>query len=190
MSGRRAVFLDRDGTINVNRPSLDSPEDLRLLPGASGAIRRLNQTALPVVVVTNQGGIALGYLDHASLETIHSRLTALLAEEGAHLDGIYVCPHHTEVGPCECRKPETGLFRQAAEDLDLQLAGSYFVGDMRRDVEPALALGGIPILVLTGYGEGEAQGLEGLSDPVIVCPSLVEAVDWILEREGRRVETL
>ena len=134
---RRAVFLDRDGTLNVKAPEgeyITSPEDLHLLPGVAGAVRRLNEAGMFVAVVTNQRGIARGLLSLETHAQIVARLAALLAECGAHLDVVYVCPH--DIGTCDCRKPAPGLLlRAASEHPDIDLRQSAIVGDAESDVE-------------------------------------------------------
>ena len=156
---RRAVFLDRDGTIVEDPGFLHEPEKVRLLAGAASAIRRLNQAGYPVVVVSNQSGIARGRYTVADYDAVQRRLVDLLAKEGAHLDGAYYCPHYPSVtGPCPCRKPGTKLFRDAAADLGLDLTRSWFVGDRFSDVQPAAELGGRAILVATGESAGAGGG--------------------------------
>ena len=140
---RRAAFLDRDGTLNVKAPEgkyITSPADLRLLPGAAEAVRRLNDAAMFVVVVTNQRGIARGLLSPATHAQIMERLRELLAQRGAHLDAAYVCPH--EVGSCGCRKPAPGLlFRAESEHPDIDLGQSVTVGDAESDVDAGRGAG-------------------------------------------------
>ena len=148
LAARPAVFLDRDGTIIEDPGYLGDPERLRLLPGAAQAIGRLNRAGIPVVVVTNQSGIARGLLDEAAYQATRARLDRALADEGARLDGHYHCPHHPDItGPCDCRKPGLLLYRRAARELSLDLEASWWIGDRPRDVEPATALGGRGILV-------------------------------------------
>ena len=145
---RPAVFLDRDGTIVDDPGFLHRAADVRLLPGAAAAIARLNAAGWPVVVVTNQSGIARGLYDVAAYESVQRRVEELLRESGARLDATYYCPHHPDfTGPCDCRKPGTALFQRAATDLNLDLTRSWFVGDRDSDVEPAQALGGRGILL-------------------------------------------
>jgi D-glycero-D-manno-heptose 1,7-bisphosphate phosphatase len=157
VSGGRATFLDRDGTIIEDVGYLRSPADVRLLPGAAPAIRRLNQHGWAVVVVTNQSGIARGLLTMEDYEAAESRVDQLLQREGARLDAHYFCPHLPEVtGPCDCRKPGTLLYRQAAEELGIDLARSWWIGDRVRDVIPAESLGGRGILI----GETDAESPE------------------------------
>lgn len=152
---RPAVFLDRDGSITEDEGYLRDPDRLRLLPGAGSAIRRLNTNGWAAVVVTNQSGIARGLLSVDDYRATEYRLNELLATEGARLDGQYFCPHLPEVtGPCECRKPGTLLYRQAAERLGIDLSRSWWVGDQLRDVLPAETFGGHGILIGGSVSEG------------------------------------
>jgi histidinol-phosphate phosphatase family domain/HAD-superfamily hydrolase, subfamily IIIA len=179
MSGRPAVFLDRDGTLIEDRHYLRDPADLQLLPGAAEAIRRLNRAGLAAVVVTNQSGIARGLLTEADYQGSVRRLDALLGDEGARLDAHYHCPHLPEIsGQCDCRKPGLLLYQRAATDLGLDLARSWWIGDRLRDVEPAGRLGGRGALVLTGAGQ-EASRLPG-ADRWITAGDLGAAVQSIL----------
>jgi D-glycero-D-manno-heptose 1,7-bisphosphate phosphatase len=179
VSGRRAVFLDRDGTIIEDAGYLRDPAAVRLLAGAAGAIARLNQHGLIVVVVTNQSGIARGLLTLAEYRSTERRVDELLTLQGARLDAHYFCPHLPELsGPCDCRKPGSLLYRQAAQRFAIDLSESWWVGDRLRDVLPAQSFGARGILLLTRVGESEASderagGFERVSD-------LAAAVDVIL----------
>jgi D-glycero-D-manno-heptose 1,7-bisphosphate phosphatase len=158
VSGRRAVFLDRDGTIIEDAGYLRDPAAVRLLPGAAFAIRQLNDCGWVAVVVTNQSGIARKLLTLDEYRATERRLDELLALEGARLDAHYFCPHLPELsGPCDCRKPGPLLYRQAADRFGIDLSQSWWVGDRVRDVLPAKALGGKGILLLTGAGKDEAD---------------------------------
>jgi D-glycero-D-manno-heptose 1,7-bisphosphate phosphatase len=182
---RPAAFLDRDGTIVVDVDYPSRAEDVRLLPGAAAAIRRLNERGVAAVVVTNQSGIARGLLDEAAYERVRARVEELLAAEGARLDASYHCPHHPDFGgPCECRKPGTALYARAARDLGLDPARSLFVGDRLRDVLPALVLGGRGILLVgpsTPPADAERAVLE-----FETADSLGEAVERFLAGRGPR----
>ena len=148
MSARIAAFLDRDGTIIRDANYIRDPRDVELLSGAAAAIRRLNLADIPVIVVTNQSGIARGLLTRADYEAVRSRIDELLAIEDAHVDATYMCPHHPEVtGDCDCRKPGLGMYWAAIADFGIDPARSVFIGDRHRDVSPALALGGTGILL-------------------------------------------
>lgn len=145
---RPAAFLDRDGTLIRDEHYLADPDRIVLIPGAAAAVRRLNEAAIPVVVVTNQSGIARGLVTEAQYEATRARLDALLAAEGARIDASYHCPHHPDFGsPCECRKPGRLLYERAAAEHGLRLAASLYAGDRWRDVAPALTLGGTGVLV-------------------------------------------
>lgn len=176
---RGAVFLDRDGTIIHDAEYLQDPDGVELLPGAGQAIGRLNSRGIPVIVVTNQSGIARGLLTDADYEAVRARLDELLAAEGARIDASYFCPHHPDfTGPCDCRKPSTQLYRRAAADHGLDLAGSTFIGDRWRDVAPALELGGRGILVsASSTPPAELSQAEAQAE---VAPSLGEAVELLL----------
>ena len=166
----RAVFLDRDGTIVEDPGFLHEPGKVRLLPGAAEAIRRLNDAGWLVVTVSNQSGIARGLYDAAAYAAVQRRLVELLTSHGARLDGAYFCPHHPDVtGPCDCRKPNVRLFRDAAAALDLDLRASYWVGDRVSDIEPARTLGadGHGLLVSTGRGGAHAAGARAMGFPVV-----------------------
>jgi histidinol-phosphate phosphatase family protein len=148
VSDRRAVFLDRDGTLIEDSGYLSDPAAVRLLPGAAESILRLNHAGLPAIVVTNQSGIARGLLDEAAYAATARRLEELLAGAGARLDGDYHCPHHPDfTGPCECRKPGPLLYQRAAADHGLHLARSWWVGDRLRDVVPAERFNGRGLLI-------------------------------------------
>ena len=156
MTGRPAAFLDRDGTNIEDVGYLRTPADLRLLPGAAAAVKRLNDDGLAVVVVTNQSGIARGLLSLTDYQAGERRLDELLAREGARLDGHYACPHLPEItGPCECRKPGPLLYQRAADQLRLALDRSWWVGDRIRDVLPAAHFGGRGILLSGPGGESD-----------------------------------
>jgi D-glycero-D-manno-heptose 1,7-bisphosphate phosphatase len=175
----KAVFLDRDGTIVEDPGFLHEPEKVKLLPGAAAAIRRLNDAGYLAIVVTNQSGIARGRFTVADYEAVQQRLGALLAAQGARLDGAYFCPHHPQfTGPCDCRKPGLKLFRDAQAAFDIDFAQSWWVGDRLSDVQPARALGGHGVLVVTGDGnlhQGQAR-----AGGVTVVADIGEAVEKIL----------
>jgi D-glycero-D-manno-heptose 1,7-bisphosphate phosphatase len=161
--GRRAVFLDRDGTIVDDPGFLHQPEHVKLLPGAAAGIRRLNAVGYLVVVVTNQSGIARGLYTVADYRAVEKRLGALLAKQGARIDVSYFCPHHPQAPePCACRKPRTKLFLDAQAALGIDFTRSWWVGDRLSDVQPARTLGGKAILVATGQGnlhQGQARAM-------------------------------
>lgn len=193
MKKKIAVFLDRDGTVSEEVSYISDPDMLKLLPRAAEAIRLINESGLLTVVVTNQSGIARGYFTEDILKEIHNRMELLLKAEGAHVDKIYYCPHHPEVGlpeyvlDCDCRKPGTGMIDAAAKDLNIYVGSSYVVGDKIIDIELAHKAGARGVLVMTGYGREELKSLnsERKGWPDHIADDLYDAVKWILRREGR-----
>jgi len=188
--GRPAVFLDRDGTINVEVGYLSRPEDFRLIDGSGRAIRRLNEAGFLVVVVSNQSGVARGYFGEDAVAKVNETMTRELEQLGARLDAIYYCPHFPEGvvdqyrRECDCRKPGPGMVRQAQKDFDLDMGRSYVVGDHRGDILLAKNVGVRSILVVTGHGEEELKKLRGEGvEPDWVVNNLAEAVDRILSEE-------
>jgi D-glycero-D-manno-heptose 1,7-bisphosphate phosphatase len=179
MSGRREVFLDRDGTLIVDRHYLADPAGVELTPGAGAAVRRLNHAGFVAVLVTNQSGIGRGRFDEAAYHAVHRRLEEQLAAEGARLDAPYFCPLAPDApDPERMRKPGAGMFRRAIRELDLDPAASWFVGDRMRDVLPARELGGHAVLV--GGPQTEPVDREAWPELVEVV-TLAAAVDLILD---------
>ena len=187
-----AVFIDRDGTLTEEVGYVNHPSRLSLLPRSAEAIRRLNAAGVPAVLITNQAGLARGYFTEDVLHAVNATLAARLKDAGAHLDGLYVCPHHpTEGEPpwravCDCRKPAPGLLLRAAAEMGLDLAASTMVGDKESDLVPARRVGARAVLVLTGYGRGEWEYRRARFEvvPDYVAGDLLDAVDWVLA--GRR----
>jgi D-glycero-D-manno-heptose 1,7-bisphosphate phosphatase len=185
---KQAVFLDRDGVINEEVNYLSQPEQLRLIPGAAEAIARLNRADLLVIVVTNQAGVARGYYSEAQIEVLHAALSQQLARASAHIDRYYYCPHHpTEGRPpyrieCDCRKPRTGMLRQAASDLNLDLSRSYMIGDTASDLIAGTRAGCRSILVQTGYGLKTQHDWTESFQPNYIARDLNEASKWILSQ--------
>jgi histidinol-phosphate phosphatase family protein len=177
---RAAAFLDRDGTIIDDAHYIADPKLVALRPGAGAAIAQLNRAHVPVIVVTNQSGIARHLLSRADYDRVASRMAELLAEHRAHVDATYVCPHHPDFdGECDCRKPGTLLFRQAANDLHLDLERSTYIGDRWRDVAPGVALGGRPMLIVDDDTRlDERERAEGAGVELVM--SLAEAVERVL----------
>lgn len=180
MSRRPGAFLDRDGTIIRDANYVRDPNDVALLPGAAAAIRRLNERGIPVIVVTNQSGIARGYLSREDYELVRVRLDELLAANGARIDQTYVCPHYPDItGPCECRKPGLGLYTKAIADHQIDGARSLFTGDRWRDVAPAASFGGLGIL-LDVESTPREDSERGRRESIETARSLGEAVDRFL----------
>jgi len=175
------VFLDRDGTIAEEVGYLNHASRFRMFPFVAQAIRRLNEAKLPVLVITNQSGIGRGYFPESLVHTVHDLMTQQLKAAGAHVDGVYYCPHTGNDG-CGCRKPKPGMLQRAAREHGLDLSQSFVVGDRYGDFELARRVGSRGILVRTGYGEGEIQwhAANWPAPPDLIAEDLAEAVDWIL----------
>jgi D-glycero-D-manno-heptose 1,7-bisphosphate phosphatase len=193
---KRAVFLDRDGTLNedVGYPSVFS--QIHIFPAAFEAVRKIRSAGFLTVVVTNQSAVGRGLLTEDGLKNIHKNISASFAAEGAELDAFYYCPHYERAAlpiyrkNCDCRKPGPGLAVRAAADLDLDLSASYVIGDKTEDIEFALNTGATPVLVLTGCGRESQLKLEekGLR-PAFVAEDILAAANWILRRERNVEET-
>ena len=190
--GRRAIIMDRDGTLCDEVGYVNHVERLQVPERSVAAVRRANEAGFQTVVVTNQAGIARGYFDESLVLDVHDRLRAVLAEGGARLDGVYYCPHHPEVGDapyrraCTCRKPGTGMLERARDEMGIDLSRSFMIGDTIKDVEAGNRAGATTILVRTGYGRGEIEhhSASWTVRPDHVADDLYDAVSWILESVG------
>ncbi|MGQ9793385.1 MAG: D-glycero-beta-D-manno-heptose 1,7-bisphosphate 7-phosphatase [Anaerolineae bacterium] len=181
---RRAIFLDRDGVINENRPDhVKSLAEFIILPGVIEALRSLAGLGMPIVVVSNQSAINRGLVSHAMVEAITRAMLEQVQDGGGRIDAVFYCPHRPEEG-CSCRKPQPGLFYQAADQLDIQLAGSYVIGDALSDVQAALTVDAHPLMVLTGRGREQVVLLdEAMHSYVPIFDDLLAAARWVLRRE-------
>ncbi|MFZ2052967.1 MAG: HAD-IIIA family hydrolase [Candidatus Aminicenantales bacterium] len=191
---KKAVFLDRDGTLNVDAGYPSRYDQLAVYPQSFEAVKKFNREGLLVVIVTNQSGVGRGLLSEDDLKDIHARLNASFIRHDARLDAIYYCPHYVlSEDPryrkeCDCRKPKPGLARQAAADLEIDLTNSYMIGDKTEDVLFGLNIGAVPVLVLTGSGRESLSKLrEQNLAPAYIATDILEAADWILDREKRRI---
>jgi len=177
---RKAVFLDRDGTIAKDVSYCRRPEDFELLPGATEGIRLLNENGYKVIIITNQSGIGRGYFTEVVLKDIHKKMMAVLAVSGAYIDDIYYCPHLPE-DDCDCRKPKPGMVIKAVREHDINIAESYFIGDKIQDIETGQAIACRTVLI-------SSPAEVGISPPDIfvqpdhVASNLVQASRWIIER--------
>ena len=178
---RRAVFLDRDGTVIEERSYLSDPAGVSLTPGAGAALKSLSAAGFALVVVTNQSGIGRGFFTREAYFGVKAEVDRQLAEQGIKLDGTYFCPDDpTAIQEGSCRKPGLVMYRRAAEELNLTLRRSYFVGDRVSDVEPARTLEGTGVMVRTGYGhEQEKDAPEGchVVDDLVAAASLIRAME-------------
>lgn len=185
---RRAVFIDRDGTLIEEAGYLSRLERLTFFPYSIDAVRQLNRGDFTVVVITNQAGIARGIVTEDFVATTHGYISERLAAGGARIDGYYHCPHHPQGVvealrlTCECRKPQPGLLRRAAGDLDIDLTRSYTVGDRWQDLEAGRSAGTATVLVRTGYGASDERAPREDLVADAVVDNLAGAAAWILSR--------
>lgn len=185
---RRAVFMDRDGTISEEIGYVNHPSRYRVFPYSAEAVRMLNEAGWLAILVTNQAGVARGYFTEELVGEVHGVLKQELRERGAQLDAIYYCAHHPTVGEspyrfdCDCRKPKPGLIRRAAADFDIDLTQSWMIGDRYSDIELARNARVHSAFVLSGYGRGEweYQRATWKHDPELVAEDLLEAVRRIV----------
>lgn len=174
-----AVFLDRDGTIMEDAHYIESPDQVRLIPGAAEAVRKINDAKVPAIVVTNQSGIARGIFKPEDYEAVRKHFESLLEARGAHIDASYFCPHHPSVtGPCNCRKPATGLFEDAIRDFGLNAARVAYIGDRWRDVVASKKLGGRGIMISSPMTTDEDRR-KAREDGIETAPSLKDAVEML-----------
>ena len=186
----RAVFFDRDGTLNEEVGHLRDLSLFRLLPGAAEAVRAINDAGLLAIVVTNQSGIGRGVMPEELVVDAHKQLVSELGQTGARLDAIFYCPHHPQAevvryrAECACRKPSPGMMEQAARQFGINLAQSFVIGDRYVDIEMAHRAGAASVLVTTGFGQNEWDLLSGepRPQPRYVATDVHTAVHWILNQ--------
>ncbi len=186
---KRAVFLDRDGTINKERGYIKDPKKLVLLPRAAEAIRLLNRRSIPVIVVTNQSGIARKYYSENQMHLVNAALVKKLQAKDSYVDAIYFCPHHPDFGgkkyrrKCNCRKPAPGMVLKAARKFGIDPRRSYMAGDKIADVKLGQGVGAKSILLLSGWGRKEWRENRNLFQPLpdYRTTTLWRAVQWILK---------
>jgi len=186
---RRAVFIDRDGTVSDEVGYVNHPSRYKVFPYSAEAIKLVNRSGWLAILVTNQAGVARGYFAEDMIGKVHEILRLELERGGARLDAVYYCAHHPSVGEppfrfdCDCRKPKPGLVFRAAEELDIDLEKSWMVGDRYGDVELARNAGVRSAFVLSGYGRGEweYQRASWKHQPDLIAEDLLEAVEKILE---------
>jgi D-glycero-D-manno-heptose 1,7-bisphosphate phosphatase len=183
VSGIKAVFIDRDGTLLELVPYLHRPEEVRLTSGAAQALRRLGDAGWLRVVVTNQSGVARGLFSIDEVEAVHTRMLELIRAEGGDVDAVEICPHHPDyTGVCSCRKPASGMLQCAADRFDIDLARSWIIGDRLDDLEAGLAVGARGILVMTGYGRDEAEKISSSAQTFPYLAACFEDACAILSR--------
>jgi D-glycero-D-manno-heptose 1,7-bisphosphate phosphatase len=195
MNLRPAIFLDRDGVIIDDVHHLSAPSQVQIIPGSAEAIAALNRAGWPVVVVTNQSGVARGLFTLDVLHAVHRRISEQLLGKGARVEAYFFCPHHpaAEVAEyrleCSCRKPRPGMLVRAARELGLDLAGSWMIGDRDTDLQAGAAAGTRTILVRTGYGASlDAASLDrNALNLEVVAKDLADAVVKCRLAEGTRI---
>ena len=185
---QRAIFLDRDGTINVSKGFISKADDLELIPGTIDAIKAINKSGALAIVITNQPVIARGECSFEELHNIHNKLKTLLGEKGAFVDDIFYCPHHPDKGfegevpelkfDCECRKPKTGMIDEAVKKYNIDLSKSYMVGDSTMDLETARNAGIKSVLVNTGFAGNDGKYDRSCD---IEADNLFDAVEKIIK---------
>ena len=187
---KRAVFLDRDGTINKDVGYPDSFSLIEIYPFSFEAVKKINAAGFLAVITTNQSGVGRGLIQEKNLYDIHQKMADAFVHKGAHFDGIYFCPHYIFSKlpeyrkNCACRKPYPGMAQQAARDLDIDLSRSFMIGDKVEDILFGKNIMATPILVLTGFGQKSLPILRKKRvAPAYVAQNLIEAVEWILEKE-------
>lgn len=186
----KAVFLDRDGTVNKEVEYLSDPKEFKLLPKVAGAVKLLNKNNFKVIVVTNQAGVGRGYFTEQKLEEIHQEMKHQLKKKGAYVNAVYYCPHHPIEGigkykkDCWCRKPNPGMLEKAAKDFNLDLSQCYVIGDKLVDLGVGKRVNCKTILVLTGYGKEYYADKKNWEINVdYVADNLWESVRLILLKE-------
>jgi len=187
---RKAVFLDRDGTINRDVGYPSSYRAIDIYPYSFEAVKKIKEAGLLAVIITIQSGIGRGIIKEKSLHDIHTKLNSAFERHGVSFDGIYYCPHYvfskTEKfrKKCACRKPNPGMGKQAAEDLNIDTSLSYMIGDKVADLLFGININAAPILVLTGYGQESQKKLKEKGiQPAFVAINLLEAAEWIIKKE-------
>ncbi len=178
------LFLDRDGTVNEEKYFISNPDELELIPGSAESIARAHTLGMKVIIVSNQSGVARGFLTERDVDLVNKRLLDLLAAENTYIDGIYYCPHHPENGGiCSCRKPDSGMFRQAEREHNVDLTRSIMVGDRMSDIEAGKRIGASTVLVLTGYGSTLYGQWDAIPEAVDhVAANLHECIPFIEDR--------
>jgi D-glycero-D-manno-heptose 1,7-bisphosphate phosphatase len=182
-----AVFIDRDGTMVFDRHYLADPRGLEIISTVPEGIKKLNDAGVPVIMVTNQSGVARGKFDEETLELIHQRLLEILEDRGAIVDGFYYCPHMPDAG-CDCRKPKPGMLLRARKEHGFELTESYVIGDRMLDVEMAHSVGARAVLVPEPgdqyHVDAEIEASKEMPD--MRKATFLEAVDWILRDIDRK----
>jgi len=180
--GNKAVFIDRDGTINIDGPYLDDPDKFKMYPNVGKGVKKLKDQGFKIIVITNQSGIARGYFTEEVLSKIHERMSMEFNEFGVELDGIYYCPHHPD-NACGCRKPKTGLFENAIEKHDIDVDRSYMIGDKILDICAGQKIGVKTVLIPEAHNRTKilSEKNEWECCPDYIADDFMEAAKWIIK---------
>jgi len=185
----RAVFIDRDGTINIDKDYLTDPDQIEFIKGSPEAIAEANRLGLKVIVISNQSGIARGMMTVEQVEIVNARLVSMLKDRGAVVDAVYYCPHHPDYGDgCTCRKPDIGMLLRAKEEFGIDLPSSFVIGDKWSDVKCGENAGALTSLVLTGYGETDYQRC--IDDRIKIDYLAKDLYDSVTKFVKKRIETI
>jgi D-glycero-D-manno-heptose 1,7-bisphosphate phosphatase len=180
-NSQRTVFLDRDGTIIEEKDFIKDPQEIEFISGSIQAIKILRNLGYKIIVVSNQSGVGRGILTEGMVKKVNRFFMGKLVEKNAPVDAIYYCPHHPDQN-CDCRKPQTGMLKKAAQDHKLNLENAVVIGDKLTDVKLGKNIGAKTILVLTGYGKSEVSKMKEEKDkPDFVAKNLLSAVSWVKE---------
>jgi histidinol-phosphate phosphatase family protein len=175
----KAVFVDRDGTINVNVEYLDNSREFQMYPGVAEGIKLLNENGFLIIIVTNQSGIARGYYTKETLDKIHERMISEFEEKGAKIDGLYYCPHHPDDN-CNCRKPRTGMLEKAIHDFEIDTSKSFIIGDRMIDIEAGYKMGLKTVIVPERVKIVKKEIKESKISPDFYCDDFLTGIKWIL----------
>lgn len=180
----KAVFVDRDGTINVDVHYLDDPDKFEMYPGVGEGVKKLKDSGFKIIVITNQSGIARGYFTEKQLSNIHARMKKEFEEFGVVPDGIYYCPHHPDDN-CNCRKPNTGLFKDAINEHNIDVKKSYMLGDKILDIGAGKKISVRTVLIPEPHLRKEllSKKFEWEYYPDYIANNFIDAVEWILKLE-------
>jgi D,D-heptose 1,7-bisphosphate phosphatase len=182
----KAIFIDRDGTINVDVHYLDNPDKFEMYPCVGEGVKKLKENGFKIIVITNQSGIARGYFTEKQLKNIHERMKKEFQKFGIVLDGIYYCPHHPDDN-CNCRKPKTGLFEKAIKEHNIDVKKSYVVGDKILDIGAGKKIGATAILIPEPHVRDEllSKKNEWKHNPNYIANDMYDAVEYILSQKKR-----
>jgi D-glycero-D-manno-heptose 1,7-bisphosphate phosphatase len=192
LGGKKAVFLDRDGCINVEDDHIRDIAQFRLYPDSVDSIKRLNEAGYVIIVITNQSGVARGYMTEELVREVNTLMLKLVTRGGGKIDRVEYCPHHPDGSvkkyavDCDCRKPRTGMVLRSARALGVDLSRSFVVGDKISDIELGSPTGMKSVLLRTGFGERELEKTRDgkAAPPDFVAEGIREAVDWILGKRS------